>query len=228
MNISSESVLLLNASNMDVFPVYPYAFIQVPAIAQRAGIKVICNDLLGIRQASWGHTVEALVERHSPTMILIALRNTDSLTAQDYERDESKAGGRSACFPIERTNALMASIPSVSDLKIAVGGFGFCVLLNEIMHYLRPDVGVFGAPDAFFAPFEEIKAGNLGRIANLLVFQDSQLASNSRIFFPPLAETEYTPQVIEENQVEETHPDLVLLDWELPGLLVGALHFSDF
>jgi hypothetical protein len=42
----SHKVLLLNASNMDAFPVYPYAFIQVPAVARQAGIDVICKDSL--------------------------------------------------------------------------------------------------------------------------------------------------------------------------------------
>ncbi|MCK4898487.1 MAG: hypothetical protein KAS38_06910, partial [Anaerolineales bacterium] len=63
---------------MDSFPVYPYAFIQVPAVARRAGIQVICKDLLGIPQGDWQHTVQSLIDRHDPAMILITLRNTDS------------------------------------------------------------------------------------------------------------------------------------------------------
>ena len=53
----SQKVLLLNASNMDVFPVYPYAFIQVPAVARQAGVEVICKDLLGILQERWAQTL---------------------------------------------------------------------------------------------------------------------------------------------------------------------------
>ena len=198
----SQKVLLLNASNIDLLEsrwvVYPYAFIQVAAVARQAGVEVICKDLLGIPQERWEQTVQALIERHHPAMILITLRNTDSLISWDYERDGSKEGGRRAYFPIERTKELVAAIRTVSDLRIAVGGFGFSVLPSEIMHYLRPDFGVFGGSDAFFAHFEDIEAGNLGEIANLMYFQEDQLISNPRMFYPPLGDTEYTPQAIEE------------------------------
>ncbi len=190
----SQKVLLLNASNMDSFPVYPYAFIQVSAVARRVGIEVICKDLLGIPLEGWEQTVHNLIKRHHPTMILIILRNTDSLGSKDYDRLE----GESAYFPIERSKELIAAIRSVSELKIAVGGFGFSVMPDEIMHYLRPDLGVFGGSDAFFENFEDIQAGNYKGVANLLYFKEDQFISNPRHFFPPLAGIEYTPQATEE------------------------------
>ena len=193
-----QKVLLLNASNLEKFPVYPYAFIQVPAVARQAGIEVICKDLLGIPHERWKQTIQTLIERHNPAMILITLRNTDALIAQDYERDGLKEGGRSAYFPIQRTRELIAAIRAISELKIAVGGFGFSLLPNELMHYLRPDLGVLGGPDDFFAHFEDIKNGELDKVANLLFFQENQLISNPRILYPPLADAEYTPQAIEE------------------------------
>ena len=193
----NRKAFLLNASNMETFPVYPYAFIQVPAVARQWGVDVICKELLGIPQERWAQTVLALIEQHNPAMILITLRNTDSMISRQYERDGSQEGDRPAYFPIERTRALMAAIRSVSDLKIALGGFGFSLLADELMHYLRPDFGVFGGPDAFFAHFADIKAGQLEAVANLLYFQEDRLVSNSRLFYPPLAETEYTPQAIE-------------------------------
>ena len=190
----SHKVLLLNASNMVAFPVYPYAFIQVPAVGRQLGVDVICKDLLGIPLERWEQTVQALIEEHNPNMILLTLRNTDSLNSKDYDQDR----GGSAYFPIERTKELVAAIRAVSDLQIAVGGFGFSVLPVESMHYLRPDFGVFGGPDAFFAQFEDIEAGNLGGVSNLLFFQEDQLISNPRKFFPPLADVEYTPQAVEQ------------------------------
>jgi len=36
--MSDHKALLLNASNMESFPIFPYAFIQVPAVAHRAGV----------------------------------------------------------------------------------------------------------------------------------------------------------------------------------------------
>ncbi len=194
----SQKALLLNASNMDAFPVYPYAFIQVPAIARRAGVEVICRDLLGVPQDKWEQTLADLVERHNPTVILITLRNTDSLTAQDYERGGAESETKNPYFPIERTKALVTAVRGVSDLKIAVGGFGFSVLPVEIMQYLRPDFGVFGGPNAFFAHFDVLNTGSLGTIANLLYFQQGQLVANPRKFYPPLDEAEYTSRSIEE------------------------------
>jgi hypothetical protein len=193
MNMCNQKALLLNASNMDAQPVYPYAFIQVPAVARQAGFEVICKDFLGIPQERWEQTLQALINQHDPAMVLITLRNIDSGTSGDYEGDRSKA-----YFPIKRTKELIAAIRAVSDLKITLGGFGFSILPEEIMNYLRPDFGVFGGPDAFFAHFKSIQAGNLGAVANLLYFQGDRIVSNPRIFYPPLADTEYTPQVIED------------------------------
>ena len=195
--MSGQKVLLLNASNLEKFPVYPYAFIQVPAVARKAGIEVICKDLLGIPHERWKLTIQTLIKLHTPAMILITLRNTDSLGSQDYEQDELKERGGSTYFPIERTRELIAAIREISDLKIAVGGFGFSLLADKLMHYLRPDFGVCEGPDDFFAHFEEIKNGNPDKVMNLLFFQEDQLNLNPRRLYPPLADIEYTPQVIE-------------------------------
>lgn len=197
-NNSNRKVLLLNASNMETFPVYPYAFIQVSAIAREAGIEIICKDLLGAPKKKWEHTIRTLIEDHDPAMILITLRNTDSLTLKDYNAGPKARDGRIAYFPIERTKELIAAVRAVTALKITLGGFGFSLLSNEIMSYLRADYGVFGGPDGFFAHFEAVLAGNLSEVPNLLYFQDNHLISNPRIFYPPSVNTEYTAQAIAE------------------------------
>jgi hypothetical protein len=189
-----QKIVLLNASNMDGFPVYPYAFIQVPAVARQVGIEVICKDLLGIPKESWGEVIQTLIEQYNPAMILITLRNTDSLTSQDYEQD----GGGIAYFPVEDTKDLITTIRAVSDLKIAIGGFGFSVMPNDLMRYLRPDLGVIGDPNPFFEHFEEIYQENYEKVANLLFFQGTRLISNPIEIYPPHPDTEYTPQVIDE------------------------------
>jgi len=198
MIITDQKALLLNVSNLDGFPVFPYAFIQIPAVARQAGIEVVCKDLLGIPKETWKQTLQTLIRQHDPAMILITLRNTDSLGPQDYEPQESKDENGSAYFPIERTKELIAVIRKVSDLKIALGGFGFSVMPNEIMDYLRPDFGVVGDPNDFFSHFDDIQQENYQKVANLLFFQNNQLISNSRKIFPPFSDTEYTSQVITE------------------------------
>jgi hypothetical protein len=191
-------VLLLNASNMAAYPAYPYAFIKVPAVASQAGIQVVCKDLLGIPQEDWGAAIQALIELHGPEMILITLRNTDSFVLRDYESDGVKQADGEGYFPIESTRALITCLRAVAHLKIAVGGFGFSLLAEELMDYLRPDVGVFGGAEAFFENFAAILGGIYAGIPNLLYFQADRLVMNPYTFEAPLAGPEYTSQVIEE------------------------------
>jgi hypothetical protein len=176
---------------MEKFPVYPYAFIQVPAVAKKSGVDVICKDIQGIPSMSWRQTIQALIEKHDPMMILITLRNTDSLVAQDYVPN-----GTNPYFPIERTKELISAIREISSLKIILGGFGFSLLPNDLMHYLRPDLGVLGGPDGFFTHLEEIKSGNCDKVPNLMYFKEDRLISTPRELYSPLADSEYTPQAI--------------------------------
>ncbi|NUR28894.1 MAG: hypothetical protein HOV83_24145, partial [Catenulispora sp.] len=46
-------MLLVNASNYPALPVYPYAFVQVSAIAARSGRTVRRLDLLGHERREW-------------------------------------------------------------------------------------------------------------------------------------------------------------------------------
>jgi len=194
----NHTALLLNASNMESFPIYPYAFIQVPAVARCAGVEVFCKDLHGIPESDWPDTVQLLIDQHTPGMILITLRNTDSLDIEDYVQFDFNQQEPSAYFPIERTRALIAAIREVSVLKVAVGGFGFSVMPELLMRHLRPDYGIFGGGQDFFDHFDDLKQGDPKQTANLLYFQDDRLLANPRQFFPPLAEGEYTPRAIEE------------------------------
>jgi hypothetical protein len=190
--------LLLNASNMETYPVYPYAFIQVPAVARQAGVQVVCKDLLGIPQQEWDATLQALVNRNNPEMFLITLRNTDSITLKDYQPAGSGQAGGIDYFPIERTRALIACLRGISNRKIVVGGFGFSLLAEDLMGYLRPDLGVFGGAKAFFSHYADILKGNYAGIANLLYFQDGRLIVNPQTFEPPFPGREYTPQAVDE------------------------------
>lgn len=192
-----SKVLLLNASNMETFPVFPYAFIQISAIARRAGIEVISKDLLGILPTDWAETAQELVAQHEPAMILITLRNTDSLGANDYQPRDSQNGTPPPYFPIEQTKILIAAIRTVTNLKVVVGGFGFSVFPDQLMQYLRPDFGVFGGPDEFFTHFNVIQNGQLDQVTNLLYFDNENLVVNPRSFFPPFAGLEYTSALIE-------------------------------
>ncbi len=196
-----QKVLLLNASNMEQFPVFPYAFIQIPAVARARGIEVISRDFLGVPARDWPVVISELISQHDPAMVLVTLRNTDSLNAADYQVKGLHTPAKepsAAYFPVEQTKDLITAIREVSGLKIALGGFGFSVMPEEYMAYLRPDVGVVGDPDAFFDHFEAVLDGRYGRIANLVYFQDGRIISNPLVYYPPHPEAEYTPEIIQE------------------------------
>jgi hypothetical protein len=191
-------VLLLNAANMESFPVYPYAFVQVPAVARRANIEVVCQDLLAIPAAEWPGTIKRLQEQHEPAMFLITLRNTDSMNYVDYQPEGLGKDAGKAYFPIEETKRLIDTIRALSDKPITVGGFGFSILAKELMSLLRPDFGVVGGADEFFLHFQDIIQGDYRQVANLLYFIGDEVVANERIYFPPSPEIEYTPQGIKE------------------------------
>lgn len=208
MGRKDGKIILLNASNMESFPVYPYAFIQVPAIARQYGIEVVCKDLLGFAEENWGEILEHLIAHHQPDLIMVTLRNTDTLTATDYEKSGDIAEESIPYFPIERTKTLISKIREISGLKIVVGGFAFSVFPEELMNYLRPDYGIFGGPDDFFKRYSNILSGKLENVSNLIYFKDENLISNSRIYFPPFKGIEYTPKVINEMMdFYESFPD---------------------
>ena len=195
--MTSHSALMLNASNLNSMLTYPYAFVQVSEIADRHGIEIARRDLFGIQQAEWPDHLQGLLEENDPGMILITLRNTDSLVSAEYEKPAESSGPY--YFPIQETRILIDTLRELADVEIAVGGFGFSLMAKRIMEFARPDYGVFGGPDDFFAKFEWVlERKNLDQVANLLYWEDGDLKENSRTFFPPAQRGEYTEEIIEE------------------------------
>ncbi len=208
---AARTALLLNASNLSTDLLYPYAFVQVSEIADRFNIRVVREDLFGIPQDQW---VEYLLDTLAKTefdMILITLRNTDTLGVEDYQaRTANKdyhrpilasQAGQSSYFPIESTKRLIKNLRTTTELPIAVGGFGFSVMPQKLMRYLRPDYGVFAGPDAFFEHFEDVLAKrDLGQISNLLCIENDVLLEGPLRYFPPAARREYTDEIIADAQ----------------------------
>jgi len=205
-----RTVLLLNASNLITSLTYPYAFVQVSEIADRFDIRVIRRDLFGIPKDQWGEYLQDLLESTRFDMILITLRNTDTIGIDDYfpvaaNKNYVKPAYtplpdedfQPHYFPIEATKALIETLREVTDLPIAVGGFAFSIMPEKLMKHLRPDYGVLGGPDAFFEHFEGILAGeNLGQVANLIYPENGTLSKGLRRFFPPSPRKEYTDDII--------------------------------
>ena len=46
--VEPSDLLLLNASNLPTTPIFPYAFVQVTALARRFGLRVARFDFVGL------------------------------------------------------------------------------------------------------------------------------------------------------------------------------------
>jgi len=206
-----KNVLLLNASNLKSALMYPYAFIQVSEIADRYGIDSVRKDMYGIPQDQWEVYLQKLLQKKSFDMILITLRNTDTLDVNDYrEQFPNKNSHQQINFsqyksplyyPIQATKHLIRVLRKLTNIPIVVGGYAFSMIPKRLMNYLKPDYGVIGGSDAFFEHFEDVLfRRKLDQISNLIYFQTETLKKGPFQFFPPASRREYTDEIIVERQ----------------------------
>ncbi len=66
--------LFLNLSNLPGRPVYPYAFVQVSALARRAGLSVVRWDGLDLSLQHKLECIEHLIQTHRPRAIGFTVR----------------------------------------------------------------------------------------------------------------------------------------------------------
>src|ERR1700722_15437835 len=78
-NATNCDLLLLSASNYWRWALYPYAFVQVSALARKRGLKVARFDFWGIPKARWEARLHELFETVKPRAVGIHMRNVDSL-----------------------------------------------------------------------------------------------------------------------------------------------------
>ena len=62
-------LLFINLSNWAGRPVYPYAFVQVSALARRAGLSVVRWDGLGLNRQQQLECIAKLVRDHQPRAV---------------------------------------------------------------------------------------------------------------------------------------------------------------
>ncbi|WP_295885975.1 hypothetical protein [uncultured Thiohalocapsa sp.] len=210
-------ILFLNLSNWPGNPVYPYAFVQVSALARRAGLSIRRWDGLGLSRAQQLACITDLVRQHRPRAVGFTVRQADSTLADDYIG--AKTLTVPGWFPLEDTRAAIERVRELSAAKILVGGFTFTVNPVSAAKYLEPDFGVVGEPDDVIAHFDEIMAGRTEGIANLLYRQDGEWRQNERVYYGPLDALEYTPEIIDE--IVAFHGERTLRETHLaavPGL----------
>ena len=204
-------VLLLNASNLKTALTYPYAFVQVSEVASRYGIHTVPHDMYGIPGDQWEVHLQKLLQKKPFDMILITLRNTDSVDVNDYQYYPKNTNyhkptifqspEQTSYYPIQATKLLIQVLRKLTDVPIVIGGFAFSIMPEKLMNYLNPDYGVVGGPDAFFEHFEDVLAKqNLNQIANLLFFQTRTLQKGPFQFFSPSFQQEYTDTIIKDRQ----------------------------
>ncbi|ACY13852.1 B12-binding domain-containing radical SAM protein [Haliangium ochraceum] len=196
--MSQTDLLLLNASNLPQRPIYPYAFVQVSAVARRFGLKVQRFDLLDVQPELWRPMLQALVERHRPRMIGLHLRQVDSIAQSDYY----DAGTDSVCgsyFPVQASRALVRLVRELADVPVVVGGIGFTSHAPLLYDYLEVDYGVQGDPDGFFERFEDVVAARaLEHVPGLIHRKNGTYQPSPRGFYSPAEEREYTDEIVDE------------------------------
>ncbi|CAK0767683.1 conserved hypothetical protein [Gammaproteobacteria bacterium] len=194
-------LLLINISNLASQPVFPYAFVQVTAIARRYGVQVARIELCDIPDDQIEIVLRLEIERTTPRMIGIHLRQLDTLQESDYRFriNSEHVPSRINYFPVALIERIVYMLRGLTSAPIAIGGFGFTTFAELLIDRIKPDFGIVGEPDAFFAQFKQVLSGkSLNRIANLIFRENGIYHFNSRQCFGPSAEPEYDDTLINE------------------------------
>jgi hypothetical protein len=188
-------LLLINATNLPWRPIFPYAFVQVSAVARRHGLDVKVLDLLDVPRDRWRTLLASHLEATQPRMVGLHIRQGDSVFIEDYYASPNGAQTTRSYFPIDDNIALAAMLRSLTRVPIIVGGFGFTTHAARLYELLGVDYGVQGDPDDVFARFEDVVAGReLSSVKSLI----HAGGINERGYFAPYEGIEYIEPVVDE------------------------------
>ena len=200
----SIDLLLMNSSNLPFIPVFPYAFVQVGALARRRGLKIKTLDLLKLSEDQILPTLGDYIRRLHPRMIGFTIRQLDSIIAGQYvseahDGDSASLPSSLNLFPLETTRDAIVKVRSMTDAPVVVGGAGFSTSPRDISRYLEVDFGIRGEPDGLFDNFDAVLKGqDLASIPNLIHFSDGQYVESQHCFFEPFDGMEYSSEIIED------------------------------
>jgi hypothetical protein len=207
--------LLLNVGNYPANLIFPYAFVQVRAVAKRHGISCATYDLHGIPITDYRDVIKQLVRRYSPRMIGLHIRQADSIFIKDYLQTETL---KSAYFPLLNAQEMIVCIREELDVPVVLGGFGFTTYIEPILRMLMPDFGIIGEPDDLFEQFDNVLKGELSKVRNAVWLEGRELIRNERYFFPPLNCPEYDDDVL--GDMEKFYSRAVLYGPQQPTIAV--------
>jgi len=201
-DLSPVDLLLINGSNFPGQAIFPYAFVQVSALARRHGLRIRRLELLPFPRERWRAEIEHAIRTLRPRMVGTHLRQADSQYLPEYTRTPGTTEPLRTYFPVERTRWILETVRELTDAPTVVGGFGFTAQAPRLVEHLRPDLAVQGEPDDFFASFERVlaarSAAELQAIGNLVVRDGGAYRFNDRAFFTPLDSPEYDDEIFAE------------------------------
>ncbi|MFZ2220407.1 MAG: hypothetical protein WAV85_17245 [Rhodoferax sp.] len=187
--------LLINAGNYEANLIYPYAFVQVRAIAKVHGLDYACHDLFGLNAEETKQRLEFLISKYNPKMVGLHIRQADSIFLKDYT---SLQFGSNGYFPLNNAKFVIQNLRSLTSAPIVIGGFGFTTYLEPVLRYLGADFGISGEPDDLFEKFDLALSGGYDKIRNAVWIKNGSFEQTERYFFPPLPTPEYDDEVLDE------------------------------
>ena len=194
-----SDLLLLNATNLPWRPIFPYAFVQVSAVARRYGLSVDVVDLLDVPRARLAEFLRSKIQTSNPRMVGLHIRQGDSVFIEDYFASPNGPQTTRSYFPIDDNRQLVRTLRDLTPAPIMAGGFGFTTHARRLYEHIELDYGVMGDPDDVFANFETVAAGrDLGGIQSLIHRDGGSVIANERGYFNPYEGIEYTDAIFDQ------------------------------
>lgn len=155
-------LLLLNATNYPRLPIFPYAFVQLHALAKSTALSVVSADVSFSSAAQMRVRIRDLILKHRPRLVGLHVRQADSLLVDDYMEIEAPYA------PVRKTADVLAVVREETDAPIALGGFGFTTFGAMMFKNLKADFGILGDPHGLFTHYDDLIAGRAANVPGLI------------------------------------------------------------
>lgn len=135
-------VLLISANvTLSPYPIYPLGVSMVAAALVKAGHTVQQSDFL--LQNSSLDAIGSEVELFNPDLIGISIRNIDNVNLMNEQ------------YYIQNVKNIVSAIRERTDVKILLGGAGFSLIPDLILHETGADYGIIGEGEVLAVEFAD-------------------------------------------------------------------------